>query len=332
MITREIAIFRGMNPTETSLTLALMLQQRQYINAFFDQIQIADVDKVVEACLGCKGLIVVTGIGKSGIIAEKVAMTLISTGTRAMHLPAINFLHGDIGAIGEDDLVLLFSKSGETDELVNLLPRIRKKGSKSIAVVSETSSRLARGADLVVQLPVEKELCPFDLAPTTSTTVQLLFGDLLAMTLMQEKGFTIENYADNHPSGSIGKQIAYTVRDLMQTNLPLCKSSDRLVDVIVELSNKRCGCLLIVDREHRLEGIFTDGDLRRALEKEGSRLLEKRMKEVMNRVPITVGPDQLAHTAMKLMQNERFVMVAPVTENHKVVGLIRMHDIIHQGI
>jgi len=318
----------------TTVLQSLVEQQRQFVNSFFDQIDLEQIEQVVHACLKCQGLIVLTGVGKSGIIAEKIAMTLTSSGTRAIYLPAANFLHGDIGAVTKDDLILMLSKSGETRELLELIPHIRRKGSKIITVISDQDSRLAKKGDLTIYLPVEKELCSYDLAPTTSTSVQLLFGDLLAMALMREKGFTLEQFAENHPAGAIGKKITLFASDLMKTGdeLPLCGPEDKLVDMIVELSNKRCGCLLVISSDQTLMGIFTDGDLRRALQSYGPAALEKKMGELMTKSTIFVEPDDLAYEALKKMQSVRFVTVAPVIENQKVVGLIRMHDIVHKGI
>ncbi len=312
----------------------LLEQQRQFTNYFFDHLDLNQVEEALQQCLECKGLLVLTGIGKSGIIAEKIAMTLMSTGSRSIYLPAANLLHGDIGGISQDDIVLMFSKSGETEELLDLLPHMRRKGCRVIAMVSDSKSRLAECATSIVCLPVEKELCTFDLAPTTSTAVQLLFGDLLAIGLMKEKGFSLEEYADNHPAGSIGKQITFTVRDLMkqQDELPTCKPEDKLMDVIVELSNKRCGCLMVLGEDQSLLGIFTDGDLRRGLQEEGAKVIERTMAELMTKEPVTVKPADLAYEAVKQMQSKRYVMVAPVVEHNRVIGLIRMHDIIHQGI
>jgi arabinose-5-phosphate isomerase len=321
-------------PMQTEQLQDLYDQQRQYVNHFFDHLDLSKVEQILTLCLECKGLLIWTGVGKSGIIAEKIAMTLISTGTRALYLPTLNFLHGDIGGVREEDIVMLLSKSGQTQELLELIPHLRRKGCKIVAVVSEVDGALAKAADHCVLLPVEKELCPFDLAPTTSTAIQLLFGDLLAMALMRQKNFSLEDYAGNHPSGAIGRKITLTVRDLMKTggDLPICRKGDRLVDVIVELSDKKCGCLLVVDGAMGLEGIFTDGDLRRALQVSGAQTLDKTMEELMSSHPICVHPDLLAIDALRTMQAKRYVTMTPVVENKRLVGLLRMHDIIHQGI
>ena len=322
-----------MKTLATSLLQELLSQQRKSVNHYFDTLDLTKVESIFEACFQCTGLIVLTGVGKSGIIAEKIAMTLLSTGTRALFLPPTNLLHGDIGMIGSEDLVMMLSKSGDSKELIELLPHLRRKGARVISVVSDEGSRLERGADLSVLLPVEKELCPYDVAPTTSTAAQLLFGDLLGVALMKEKGFTLENYAQNHPSGALGRKVTLTVAELMKKGkeLPLCKAEDRLFDGIVELSAKQCGCLIAVTKEGALDGVFTDGDLRRALQEEGPSAMEKTIGEWMTRSPIVVKPESLALEALHTMQGKRFVTVAPVVEKGCVIGLIRMHDIIHEG-
>lgn len=325
-----------MSITEKQTILQLLFEeQRESICYFYDHLDLDEAERCLEACERCRGILVLTGVGKSGIIAEKIAMTLVSTGTRALYLPAMNFLHGDIGIISNEDLVLMLSKSGESQELLDLLPHIRKKGAKTVALVSNPKSRLARQADMSLYLPVEKELCPFDLAPTTSTEVQLLFGDVLAMTLMRKSGFGLDDYALNHPSGLIGKKIALKVQDLMKkgAELPLCFPEDRLVEVIVELSDKKCGCLLICSSQKELLGIFTDGDLRRALQTNRAAVLEKKMEELMTRDPLHTEPGCLAMQALELMEQspKRLVTVLPVVEEGKIVGILRMHDIIQAG-
>src|SRR5689334_16937508 len=189
----------------------LLDKQRRYLDYYFDRIDTQELERFTEACLQTEGLIIFTGVGKSGIIAEKIAMTLISTGTKALYLPPTNFLHGDIGILSENDLFVLMSRSGETEELLNLVPYAKKRKTPLLSVVSNVESRLARECDHCVHLPFEKELCPFDLAPTTSTAIQLLFGDLLAVALMRAKKFDISHYALNHPSGALGKKMTVTV-------------------------------------------------------------------------------------------------------------------------
>lgn len=314
----------------------LFKNQQNHLLYFYDHVDLARAEEVVGLCAETKGLLVLTGVGKSGIVAEKIAMTLVSTGTKALYLPTVNFLHGDIGILSEDDCVIMLSKSGETEELVDLVPFIQKRGTKIIAWVSNPKSRLAYQADLSMVLPVEKELCPFDLAPTISAEVQLMFGDALAMALMKIKGFSLDAYGENHPSGMIGKKATIGVKDIMVpfNQLPLCSPSKTLQEILPEISEKRLGCVIVTDEKCAFQGIFTDGDLRRALQSAGSAVMHKTLGELMTRTAITTNSHEMAWDALKLMQKDpnRWIMVLPVLENQQVVGLIRMHDIIHAGI
>lgn len=314
----------------------LFAEQRHYLDHFFDSLDSDQAEKILQVCAEAKGLLIFTGVGKSGIVADKIAMTMVSTGTKALYLPATNFLHGDIGIVSSQDVVLLLSKSGETEELLNILPFIKKRSAKTVAVVSSPYSRLATQCDHYVVLPVEKELCPFDLAPTTSTEVQHIFGDALAVGLMKVKGFSLETYALNHPSGTIGKKITLTVEDLMirGEQIPLCSPQDKLSSVLTELSSKGCGCILVVDEEKNLQGIFTDGDLRRALQSQGSGILEQKIEVLMTQAAKSIHKEAWAWDAAKFMQKDpkRWIMMLPVLEGKKVVGIVRMHDIIHAGI
>jgi arabinose-5-phosphate isomerase len=314
----------------------LIQEQRATLAYFFDQIDVREIQRVLDAAKETTGFLVFSGVGKSGIVAEKIVTTLISTGTKAIYLPPSNVLHGDLGIVSGGDLVLLLSKSGETEELLQLLPFFKRKGAKTVAVVSTPQSRLATHADLTVHLPVERELCQFDLVPTTSAVVQLLFGDLLAMALMRTKGFSLDEYGANHPSGTIGKRITLKVGDLMLRgeDLPLCSSAVKLQEVLPELSGKRCGCLLITGPSGQFQGIFTDGDLRRSLQSMGPSVLEETLGRLMTRSAAAVGPNLLAWEALQQMQRDpkKWIMVLPVIEQGRVVGLIRMHDIIHAGV
>lgn len=314
----------------------LLKRQRQYIDYYFDHLDQKEMATFVDACLHTEGLIVLTGVGKSGIIADKIAMTLVSTGTKALSLPPTNFLHGDMGILSEKDLLVLISRSGETEELFTLVSFARRRQTRLAAIVSNPQSRLSRMCDLCVHLPVEKELCPFDLAPTTSTVVQLLCGDLLAVALMQAKRFDLSQYVLNHPSGSIGQKIrsTLTVEEVMQKDLPLAKPDAVLSDVLTEFTHKRLGAILIADAEQNLLGIFTDGDLRRALQTLGSDILHKPMHHLMTHMPLSISKERLAWDALKFMQKDpkKFVMILPVVDGQKVIGMLRMHDIVQAGI
>jgi arabinose-5-phosphate isomerase len=311
-------------------------EQRRSLNRFFEQVDIDQAEKILNQLLLCKGAILLTGIGKSGLIAEKISATLVSTGTRSFFLSASDALHGDIGIVGPSDLVLFLSKSGESQELLDLLPFVQKRGAATIAVVSQLNSRLAKNCADSILLPVEKELCPHDLAPTTSTAVQLLFGDCLAVALMHAKNISIADFASNHPAGFLGKKITFRAADLMLKGnaLPLCRLNDRLIDVLHILSMKRCGCLLVADEGEKLAGIFTDGDLRRAIETEGSAALQSTLSKLMNSFPKWISPEQLVREAIARMEEDpaRLITVLPVLQEGRVVGLLRMHDILQAGL
>ena len=314
----------------------LFEEYQRNLNFFFDHIDVNATKKIYDLFLACNGMLIFTGVGKSGIIAEKLAMTMISTGTKALYLPPMNALHGDIGIMTDKDVLICISKSGETDELLSLIPFAQKKGAKTVAWVSNPHSKLLQVCDAGISLPLNKELCPFDLAPTTSTAIQLIFGDVLSVALMKGKKFSLDDYAFNHPAGNIGKKISLTVDELMVKgeHLPLCSPNDRLREVLVTLTNKQCGCVLIVDPRERIQGIFTDGDLRRALQNDAAATLEKQIKDLMTSSFIRTQSGMLAWDALRLMQKDpsRRVMMMPVLENGNLVGLIRMHDIVQAGI
>jgi arabinose-5-phosphate isomerase len=314
----------------------LFERQKKYIDHFFQSIDFSEVEFLFEKLKSRTGTVICCGVGKSGLIAQKISATFVSTGTPSRYLSASNALHGDIGAVSPDDWLLAFSKSGESQELIDLVPYVKQKGARIVAIVSKRGSRLEKGADLAVHLPVERELCPFDLAPTTSTAIQLIFGDVLAVALMESRGFSIADFASNHPAGLLGRKITLKVADLMLQGvaLPLCSPSDRLIDVLHELSSKRCGCLLVVDEKRLLRGIFTDGDLRRSIQSKGPTALETQIGDLMTASPKTISPDQLALEAMSLMEKDpsRPVTILPVLDGEKVIGLVRMHDILQTGL
>lgn len=314
-----------------------MEEEKKHLDFFFTHLDLNESEEILKILADCKGVLFFTGVGKSGIIAEKIAMTMTSTGTRSLYISPTNALHGDIGIVSDKDIFIILSKSGESDELFSLIPFLRNRGVKLIAIVSNPQSRLAKACDHLLNLPLMRELCPFDLAPTTSTVIQMIFGDILAVALMKLKNFSLAQYAENHPAGRIGKRITMKVKDLMitQTGIPLCKGEDKLGDTLVELSNKRCGCVLIVDEMQTLKGIFTDGDLRRALEKHGAKTLDLNMHDLMSRTTRWISPDNLAWEAMQKMEADQknAISVLPVLgEEKKVVGIIKLHDIIQSGI
>lgn len=313
----------------------LFSQKQQYINHFFDKVDIETAEKFLNVLRSCTGNMVFSGIGKSGLVAKKIAFTMTSTGSRALYISATDALHGDIGILSPKDHFILLSKSGESEELLNLIPHLRNKGVTLLGIVSNANSRLAKACDYSMVLPLAKELCPFNLAPTTSTSIQMIFGDILAIALMRHQHFSLDQYSMNHPAGSIGKKINLKVQDLMYTGtqLPLCNADDKLVDILAELSEKRCGCILIVNKNMHLQGIFTDGDLRRALIKYDGQILDKTMKEMMTVTSRTMAPERLAWEAMQEMEKSSAITMMPVIDSkHKLLGLIRLHDIVQAGL
>jgi arabinose-5-phosphate isomerase len=314
----------------------LLRESKDLLDYFFESVDLKQFEHILKLCATCKGMLIFTGVGKSGTIAEKIANTLASTGTKALYLPTLNFLHGDIGILSEGDIVFMLSKSGEAEDLLNLLPFIERKKTTTVSITSAPNSRLAKDCTDHMFLPIKKELCHFDLVPTTSSEVQLIFGNILSIALMKTKNFSLTDYALNHPSGSIGKKMTLFVKDLMLSgeHLPLCSKESKLSDVLLELTQKRCGALVVANENKKLEGIFTDGDLRRALQRHGSDILSHKIQDLMTTGAISIDLNALAWDAMKEMQKDpnKWIMVTPVTEKGQVVGLLRMHDIIQSGI
>src|SRR6266850_1997344 len=254
----------------------------------------ADIDRVVAILAGCKGKIVILGVGKSGIIAQKIAATMTSTGTAALHLHPSDALHGGIGIINSDDAVIILSNSGETDEIIEMLPYLKRRQVPIIALVGNLGSTLARRADVVIDGSVDQEACPLNLAPTTSTTVALALGDALAMTLMQVKGLTPDDFAVNHPAGQLGKRLTLTVADLMHSGAdnPRIPLGAKWMEVVKGISDGGLGAVNVVDDAGRLAGIITDGDLRRAIQRlDHEALADLKCDEIMTRNPTVAHPE-----------------------------------------
>lgn len=285
----------------------------------------------VEAILASKGRVVVTGIGKSAIIANKIVATLNSTGTPAIFMHAADAIHGDLGMVQQDDVVICISKSGNTPEIKVLVPLLKKLGSKLVALVSNTQSYLAEQADFVLNASIGEEACPHNLAPTTSTTAHLALGDALAVCLLEAKGFTSDDFAKYHPGGSLGKQLYLKVGDLLpKTDPPKVPETAGMKDVIVEISSKRLGATSVVDDRGKVVGIITDGDLRRMLEKTLD-VQAIRAKEVMTPSPKSISVDEYAIRALNLMKNNNITQLVAM-EGEKLVGFIHIHDLMKEGI
>lgn len=291
------------------------------------------VEKAVEILERCAGKIIVTGIGKSGIIAQKIAQTLTSTGTVAVFVHPSDALHGSLGIITGGDVVVALSNSGETDEILLLLPTLKDRKICLISIVGNTDSTLARQSDAVLDASVDKEACPLNLAPTCSTTVALAIGDALAMTVMEAKNLTAEDFAANHPAGRLGKRLTLKVAGLMHDSPEISVDADWLA-VVKAISKHALGAVNVLDAAGKLIGIVTDGDLRRTIEKTAPENFSNlTAAQMMTKNPIVAAPEMLAFDALQLMENRPMqISVLPVVENEKCVGLLRLHDIVRSGL
>jgi arabinose-5-phosphate isomerase len=287
-------------------------------------------DSAVQLLRQCKGRVIVTGMGKSGLICRKIAATLTSTGTAAFFLHPAEAIHGDLGVIQTDDVVVALSYSGETAELVHLLETIRRLGARLVAITGDPRSSLAEAADVALDCSVAEEACPMNLAPTASTTAALAIGDALAMTLLVEKGFRQEDFANLHPGGKLGKRLM-RVEALMHAGkeCPVVRADARMRDVIYEMSSKKLGMTCVVDLDDKtLLGIITDGDLRRRMER-GGEILELTAGDVMSRSPVSVGRSTLAAEALHIMEQRKItsIVVAEDGTPARVAGVLHLHDL-----
>ncbi len=290
-----------------------------------------DFEKALNAIFHCKGRTVVSGIGKSAIIAQKIVATLNSTGTPAVFLHAADAIHGDLGMVQQEDVIIIISKSGNSPEIKMLIPLLKNFGNIIIGMAGNMDSDLAKRSDIVLNTTVDQEACPNNLAPTTSTTAQMVMGDTLAVCLMEMKGFSSDDFAKFHPGGTLGKKLYLRVSDLFADNeKPAVKANQSLREVIVEMTQKRLGITAVVDDASNLLGIVTDGDLRRMLEKTVS--IEKVMaKDIMTANPKTIGPDELAIDALDLLRKNGITQLA-VVEAGKYLGIVHLHDLIREGL
>lgn len=293
----------------------------------------AEFARACRICLNCRGRIVVIGLGKSGHVGGKIAATLASTGSPAFFVHAAEASHGDIGMITHEDVVLAISNSGETEELLTLVPPIKRLGTPLIAFTGRADSTLARSATVHLDLRVPAEACPLNLAPTASTTAALAVGDALAVTLLKARGFTEEDFARSHPAGALGRRLLLHVRDLMRTgnDVPKVSPDTTLADGLVEMTRKTLGMTAIVDAEDRLLGIFTDGDLRRTLDRAAD-LHATRMSEVMTRHAKTVQPAMLAAEAVLMLEKHRITALLVVDADARLVGALNVHDLLRAGV
>jgi arabinose-5-phosphate isomerase len=285
-------------------------------------------DRAVEALFACTGRVIVTGMGKSGIIAQKVSATLASTGTPSLFLHPTEAIHGDLGRIVKGDLVVVISSSGDTEELLALMPSVKRLGVPVVALTGRARSALAATADVSLDVSIREEACPLGLAPTASTTAALAMGDALAMALIDRRGFTVEDFAVLHPGGRLGKKLM-RVEDLMHVGdaIPRVEGTTPMKDVLFEMTRKRLGMTTVADRAGRLEGVISDGDLRRHLERHGYAIFDKTAAECMTREPAVIGRRELATRALDVMETRKITSLVVTGAEAVVEGVLHLHDL-----
>jgi len=292
-----------------------------------------DFVSAVETIFTSNGRVVLTGMGKSGLIARKIVATLNSTGTAAIYLHPTDALHGDLGMVRSEDVVILISKSGETEEISNLLPMLKRLKVKLIAMSSNKESKLAKECDIFLNIAVKEEACPYDLAPTASTTATLALGDALAVSLLKKRNFTAKDFAFLHPGGSLGKRLSLKIKEVMITGekIPKVNTETSIKDVIIEITSKRLGTTCVLDENGKLAGIITDGDLRRLLEITLD-ITGLKASDVMTTKPKVLKSDYLASFALQQMENFKITSLVIVDDQNKPAGIIHLHDLINLGL
>ena len=288
--------------------------------------------KMVDLIYACKGRVILTGIGKSGIVARKIVATLNSTGTPSLFLHPVEAMHGDLGMVSADDVVITLSSSGETDELNMLIPSIKRIGCPLIAFTGQVDSTLGRQSDIAIDVGVEREACPLGLAPTASTTALLAVGDALAVTLISKRKFKSSDFKKLHPGGSLGQHLSVKVQKIMLTGkkVPMVSNGQTMRHVIQEINRMQLGAALVVGRDNILVGIITDGDIRRCLMTQ-ERIYDRPVQEVMTRDPKTLGPNSLASQALSIMEKHEITVLPIVNPVQKVRGILHLHDILGKG-
>lgn len=306
--------------------------ERDALSSLINRID-SNFEKVINAIYNIKGRVIVTGMGKPGFIAQKISATLSSTGTPSLYLHPAEALHGDIGRVTKDDLILALSNSGETEEMVKFLPIVKKIGAKLVAMVGNTKSILAKNADYIIDTSIKREACSLGLAPTTSTTAMLAMGDALAIALLEKKGFKETDFAFYHPGGILGKRLILRVGDIMRKghDNPIVNENLAVKKVLLSITKARAGSASVVDSKGRLIGIFTDGDLRRHLETMPD-LINKKVKDVMTRNPVTIKKDKLAAEAFDILRSKKIDEIPVVDDKRRAIGLVDVQDLLKAGL
>ena len=306
--------------------------ERDAISSLIGRID-SNFAKVIDAIYKIKGRVIVSGMGKSGFIAQKISATLSSTGTPSLYLHPAEALHGDLGRVTKDDIVMALSNGGETEEIVKCLPIFKKIGVKVIAMLGNTRSTIAKKSDYMLDASVKREACPLGLAPTSSTTAMLALGDALAVALLDKKGFKEKDFAFYHPGGILGKRLILSVADIMRTGSanPVVKDNKTIKDVLLAITKARAGSASVVDSKGRLVGIFTDGDLRRHIEAKPS-IIQKKVRDVMTKNPITIKKERLAAEAFEIMSSRRIDEIPVVDDKKRPIGLLDVQDLLKAGL
>lgn len=296
-----------------------------------------EFEKTVKLILACKGRVIITGMGKSGHIGSKIAATLASTGTPSFFVHPAEGIHGDLGMVTSEDIVIAISNSGETNEIINILPALKRIGAQIIAMCGRKESSLVQNADIYLEVKVDKEACPLGLAPTASTTATLAIGDALAVALLTMRNFKPEDFALYHPGGSLGRKLLLTVNEVMHTgdDLPLTSMDKTVKETLFIITAKGLGAACVVDEHNVLQGLITDGDIRRGLENKGPAFLDLTVGSLMTKTPKTITKDKLAASALHLMEKNkpRPITVLPVVDEHfHALGLLHLTDLLRQGV
>ena len=292
-----------------------------------------DFVKAVDIIYATKGRVVLTGMGKSGLVARKIVATLNSTGTAAIYLHPTDALHGDLGMVRKEDVVIIISKSGSTEEIEKLLPMLKRLGVKLISMSGNHDSSLVRQSDIFLNISVKEEACPHDLTPTSSTTATLVMGDAISVALLQKRGFTAEDFALLHPGGSLGKRLSLKIDEIMTKGdgVPVVNENSSIKDIILEMTSKRLGTTCVVNEEGMLTGIITDGDLRRLLEKTMD-VRQLVATDIMSTNPKVTEKDYLASFALQLMENHKITSLVVTDQDKKPIGIVHLHDLINLGL
>lgn len=306
--------------------------ERDAISSLIKRID-SNFEKAVNTIYKIKGRVIVTGMGKPGFVAQKISATLSSTGTPSLYLHPAEALHGDLGRVTKDDLILALSNSGETEEIIKFLPIVKKIGARLIAMVGNIKSTLAENADYVLDASVKREACPLGLAPTTSTTAMLALGDALAVALLDKKGFKEKDFAFYHPGGILGKRLILQVGDIMRKGSanPIVRENTAIKKVLIAITKARAGSASVIDSKGRLVGIFTDGDLRRHLETEPD-LINKKVKDVMTKNPAVIKKEKLAAEAFDMLRSKKIDEIPVVDDKKHPIGLVDVQDLLKAGL